>query len=201
MSISSHDGGPGANGADRRVHQRRPIRPRLYVLLGGSGTDGILNDASEGGIALDMVGSEPPGEFVDVDFEMLELGRHFEAKGRVTWRDESAKKVGVTFIDLPDAARGQIREWLAMKAAAAAARPAAVLDADRAGVLNLAPAATAKKEIPAVETAPAKPIVEQPSETQSDAARQTDTETLGKEKGDQLVQNLIDSFNTAPKKP
>jgi PilZ domain len=207
MSISSHDGGhlPGTKSAERRVHQRRPIRPRLYVLLGGSGTDGILNDASEGGIALDMVGSEPPGEFVDVDFEMLELGRHFEAKGRVTWRDESAKKVGVTFVDLPEAARRQIREWLAMKAAAAAAaRPAAISDEDRAGVLNPARAATAKEEIPAepsIQTAPAEPIVEPPSEAHSDAASQTDTETPSKEKGDQLVQNLIDSFNTTPKKP
>jgi hypothetical protein len=207
MSISSHDGGhlPGAKGADRRVHQRRPVRPRLYVLLGGSGTDGILNDASEGGIALDMVGSEPPGEFVDVHFEMLELGRHFEAKGRVTWRDESAKKVGVTFVDLPEAARRQIREWLALKAAAAAAaRPAAISDEDRASVLNPAPTATAKEEIPAeppIETTPAEPIVERPSETQSETASQADTETPGKEKRDQLVQNLIDSFNTTPKEP
>jgi hypothetical protein len=205
MSISSHDGGhlPEAKGADRRVHQRRAIRPRLYVLLDGSGSDGILNDASEGGIALDMVGSEPPGEFVDVHFEMLELGRHFEAKGRVTWRDESTKKVGVTFVDLPEAAHHQIREWLAVKAAAAAAaRPAVVLDADRESAPHAAPAA--KPETPAellLETAPAEPIGERPSEAHSDTASQTDTETAGKEKGDQLVQNLIDSFNTTPKKP
>ena len=206
MSNSSHDGGqlPGAKsvetGQDRRVHQRRPIRPRLYVLLGGSGSDGILNDMSEGGVALDLVGSEPPGEFVDVDFEMLELGRHFEAKGRITWRDESTKKVGVTFVDLPEAARGQIREWLAMKAALAlAARPTVVLDADRDGVVNAAP--TSKPEIPAErpgETAPAKSIAEQPS--RSGAASQRDVETPSHGAGDQLVQNLIDSFNTAPKK-
>src|SRR6202035_5126755 len=150
MGNSAQDGGPqpGAQGADRRVHQRRAVRPRLYVLLGGSGSDGILNDMSEGGVALDLVGSEPPGEYVDVDFEMLELGRHFEAKGRITWRDESTKKVGVTFVDLPEAARGQIREWLAMKAALAlAARPTDVLDADRDGVVNAAP--TSKPEIPA----------------------------------------------------
>src|ERR1700686_3332807 len=140
MSISSNDGGhlPGTKGTetgvDRRAHQRRTITPRLYVIMEGSGSDGILNDVSEGGVALDIVGPQPPGEFVDVDFEMLELGRHFEAKGRITWRDESTKKVGVTFVDLPEAARHQIREWLAMKAAAAAAaRPAAISDEDRAG--------------------------------------------------------------------
>jgi hypothetical protein len=132
MANLSHEGGPppGADGADRRVHQRRAITPRLYVLLVGSGSDGILNDVSEGGVALDLVGAEPPGDYVDVDFEMPELGRHFEAKGRVTWRNESANKVGVSFVDLPEAARGQIRQWLAMKAASPeGALPAIELDA------------------------------------------------------------------------
>src|SRR6202035_5332272 len=139
MGNSTQNGGrqPGVQGADRRVHQRRAITPRLYVLLGGSGTDGILNDVSEGGVALDLVGSEAPGEYVDVDFEMPELGRHFEAKGRVTWRDESAKKVGVTFIDLPEGSRDHIRQWIAMKTASAeAAQPALELEtseADRKG--------------------------------------------------------------------
>jgi PilZ domain len=204
MGNSSHDGGnlPGATGADRRVHQRRAVTPRLYVLLGGSGTDGILNDVSEGGVALDLVGSEPPGEYVDVDFEMPELGRHFEAKGRVTWRDEPAKKVGVTFVDLPEAARGQIRQWLAMKAASAeAAPPAIVLDADREGALNAPP--SRKRELPAeppVETASAKPTVEPRNEMKADAASQTDLGTPDKQKED-LVQNLVDSFKTPPKKP
>ncbi|HEY5068698.1 MAG TPA: hypothetical protein VII37_02890, partial [Candidatus Acidoferrum sp.] len=80
--------------------------------------------------------------------------------------------------------------------------PAVVLDADRESASHAASAA--KPEIPAeslLQTAPAEPIVEPPSEAHSDAASQTDTETPGKEKGDQLVQNLIDSFNTTPKKP
>jgi len=209
MGNSSHDGGqlPGAMGADRRVHQRRAVTPRLYVLLGGSGTDGILNDVSEGGAALDIVGSQPPGEFVDVDFEMPELGRHFEAKGRVTWRDESAKKVGVTFVDLPEAARGQIREWLAMKAdSAEAAQPAIVSDADREGAISAQPArerevpVKAPAEIASVETTPDKLTVKPLSEKQSSATSEANLETPGKPKDD-LVQNLVDSFKTAPKKP
>jgi PilZ domain len=205
MAISSHDGAhlPGAKGTDRRVYQRLSISPRLYVLLGDSGNDGILNDLSEGGVALDIVGSPPPGEYVDVDFEMSELGRHFEAKGRITWRDESANKVGLSFLDLPEAARGQIREWLAMKTASAvAARPTVVLDADRESALSAAP--PSKTEIPAdrpVETAPAKSIVEPPSEAQSGAVTQAEVGPTGKENGDQLVQNLIDSFSSPAKKP
>jgi hypothetical protein len=204
MGNSSHDGGqlPGGQGADRRVYQRRTITPRLYVLLGGSGADGILNDVSEGGVALDIVGSQAPGEYVDVDFEMPELGRHFEAKGRVTWRDESANKVGVTFVDLPEEARGQIRQWLAMKAAPAeVAQPAIVLEADGEGALNAPGARQRETPVePPAETAAAKPAAEQLSETKSGAARQADLETPRKLEDD-LVQNLVDSFNTAPKKP
>src|ERR1700693_1251630 len=151
MGNSTQNGGrqPGVQGADRRVHQRRAVRPRLYVLLGGSGTDGILNDVSEGGVALELVGSEAPGEYVDVDFEMPELGRHFEAKGRVTWRDECAKKVGVTFVDLPEGSRDHIRQWIGMQTAVReAAQPAIelqALEADRKGA-NSVPAA--EVEIP-----------------------------------------------------
>ena len=44
------------------------IAPRLYVILDGSNSDGILNDVSEGGAALDIVGPKPEGEYVLVDF-------------------------------------------------------------------------------------------------------------------------------------
>jgi len=183
MTNLSHNGGqpPGANGADRRVHQRRTISPRLYVLLAGSGSDGILNDLSEGGIALDLFGSEPPGEYVDVDFEMPELGRHFEAKGRVTWRDDSAKKVGVSFVDLPETARGQIREWLAMKAAS----PEGTLP---------------PIELDAAEVAGAKHASEPAKASQPGAASKPDLERAGKRKDEQLVQNLIDSFKSSKAK-
>lgn len=206
MGNSTQHGGrlPGAPSTDRRVHQRRAVSPRLYVLLGGSGTDGILNDVSEGGVALDLVGSEAPGEYVDVDFEMPELGRHFEAKGRVTWRDESAKKVGVTFVDLPEVSRDHIRQWIAMQTASAeAAQPAIeleALEAEREGAKSAA--SVREREIPIeapVKTASAKPAVEPLSEMKSDAASRTDLEVPGQPKDD-LVQKLVESFKTASKK-
>src|ERR1700694_5281312 len=106
---------------DRRVHERRLITPRLYVVLHGSNGDGILNDVSEGGAALELVGPESEGESLLVDFEMPETGQRFEATGRVTWRDETGKKVGVQFVDLPEASRGLIREWLSIKSISAEA--------------------------------------------------------------------------------
>jgi PilZ domain len=206
MGNSSHDQGqvPGAKGADRRVHQRRAVTPRLYVLLGGSGSDGILNDVSEGGVALDIVGSQAPGEYVDVDFEMPELGRHFEAKGRVTWRDESAKKVGVTFVDLPEAARGQIRQWLAMKTASGeAAQPAMVLEADGEGMLNAPSLSAGVRETPVetpIKSATTAQTLKPRGEMKPDAAMQKDAETGGKLESD-LVKNLVDSFSARASAP
>src|SRR6267378_2711535 len=100
MGHSSRDEGgvaPHEATLDRRVHQRRAITPRLYVVLQGSNSDGILYDLSEGGAALDIVGPKPEGETLLVEFEMSETGQRFEAPARITWRDESAKKIGVQF--------------------------------------------------------------------------------------------------------
>ncbi len=140
---------------------------------------------------------------MDVDFEMSELGRHFEAKGRITWRDESANKVGLSFLDLPEAARGQIREWLAMKTASAvAARPTVVLDADREGASHAALQVRQKfLRTGQLKLLQPSPLVEPPGEAQSGGVTKAEVETTGKEKGDQLVQNLIDSFSSHAKKP
>jgi hypothetical protein len=53
---------PPTNNLDRRAHPRRAVSPRLYVVLYGANSDGILYDVSEGGAALDILGSQPEGE-------------------------------------------------------------------------------------------------------------------------------------------
>lgn len=134
MNFSSTNGKepPVAKAGDRRVHERWAIAPRLYVILDGANSDGILNDVSEGGAALDIVGSQLAGEDVIVDFEMLEIGQHFEAKARIKWRDEALNKVGVHFVDMPEASRNQLKKWLSLKMAAAEPTQSAILrDADR----------------------------------------------------------------------
>jgi hypothetical protein len=121
MSVSSRNSGgaldPQTN--DRRAHERHSISPRLYVILDRSDSDGILNDVSEGGAALDIVGSQPAGEYLMVDFEMSEIGQHFKARGRIAWRDDAHHKVGVNFVDLPEESRNLIKGWLAKKSAPA----------------------------------------------------------------------------------
>ena len=102
---------------ERRRHARHLIRPRLYVALNGETSGGILNDVSEGGISLDILGPRPASNDVILNFDLSEIGQHFEAKGRVTWssRALNESRVGLEFVNLSEASRFQIKNWLAKK--------------------------------------------------------------------------------------
>jgi TonB family protein len=102
---------------ERRRHARHLIRPRLYVALNGESSGGILNDVSEGGMSLDILGPRPPSNDVVLNFDLLEIGQHFEAKGRVTWsgRAPSENRLGLQFVNLSETSRLQIKNWLAKK--------------------------------------------------------------------------------------
>jgi TonB family protein len=102
---------------ERRRHARHLIRPRLYVALDGESSCGILNDVSEGGMSLDILGPRPASNDVVLNFDLSETGQHFEAKGRVTWssRAVNESRVGLRFVDLSETSRFQIKNWLAKK--------------------------------------------------------------------------------------
>jgi TonB family protein len=102
---------------ERRRHARHLIRPRLYVALNGESSGGILNDVSEGGMSLDILGPRPASNDVVLNFDLSEIGQHFEAKGRVTWssRAVNESRVGLRFVDLSETSRVQIKNWLAKK--------------------------------------------------------------------------------------
>jgi TonB family protein len=101
----------------QRRHIRHVVRPRLYVAINGSSAGGILHDVSDGGVSLDVVGPTPADERVLLDFDMSETGEHFEGFGQVIWNNESKNRVGFQFVDLPDASRNKVRNWLSAKSA------------------------------------------------------------------------------------
>jgi TonB family protein len=103
---------------NQRRHVRHVVKPRLYVAMSGSSAGGILHDVSEGGVALDVVDSTPSDERVHLDFDMSETGEHFEGLGRVIWKNESASRIGIRFVDLPDSSRNKVRKWLLEKSSA-----------------------------------------------------------------------------------
>src|ERR1700686_1762826 len=102
---------------ERRRHARHLIRPRLYVALNGESSGGILNDLSEGGMSLDILGPRPASNDVVLNFDHSEIGQHFEAKGGVTWssRATNENRVGLEFVNLSEASSFQIKNWLAKK--------------------------------------------------------------------------------------
>jgi TonB family protein len=101
----------------QRRHTRHVVTPRLYVAIDGSSAGGILHDVSDGGVSLDVVGPAPAGERVLLDFDMSETGEHFEGFGRIIWNNESKNRVGFQFVNLPDASRNKVRNWLSAKSA------------------------------------------------------------------------------------
>ncbi len=195
MTLSPpRDGDPERpNKLERRTHPRRSVSPRLYVVLYGADSDGVLYDVSEGGAALDILGSQPDGEYVVVDFEMAEINRQFEAKARITWRDEEGKKVGIRFIDLPEATRIQLREWLLKKMPVGEdGQPALVQDAERP-TKGAAPG-TRAEALPAQCVAGLEAVISsERGVPRLDAAPPPGEPKIARD-GDRLVQNLIDSF-------
>ena len=172
------------------MHARHQIAPRLYVLLDGASSDGILNDASEGGVALDIVGPKPEGETLLLDFEMSETGQRFEATGRITWADESGRKVGVNFVDLPDESRRRIREWLAVKASLAApARPL-----QPAVVQDVAREATRRPEISPSSGRNETELNRGTGDHQQSNGAIAATDAGKRDAGDRLVRELVESY-------
>jgi len=103
---------------NQRRHVRHVVKPRLYVAMSGSTAGGILHDVSDGGVALDVVDSTPSDERVLLNFDLSETGEHFEGLGKVIWKNESASRIGIQFVDLPDSSRNKVRNWLLAKSAA-----------------------------------------------------------------------------------
>lgn len=103
---------------NQRRHVRHVVEPRLYVTLSGSNAGGILHDISDDGVALDIVDLKPSEQRLLLHFDMSETGDHFEGLGRIIWENESASRIGIQFVDLPDASRNKVRDWLSVKSSA-----------------------------------------------------------------------------------
>ena len=97
--------------ADRRNFFRQRVLLSAVELDDDNG--GIVLNLSEGGLALRAVSQVAGDELPNLRFQFSQSDVWIETRARVTWRSDSKTSAGVEFIDLPDEARKQIKEWIA----------------------------------------------------------------------------------------
>jgi TonB family protein len=79
----------------------------------GADNGGIVLNISETGVAVHAVSVLPAEPLVDLRLQLPRSSKRLETKGKVAWTSGTKKEAGVEFVDLPEDARLEIREWLA----------------------------------------------------------------------------------------
>jgi len=111
---------------DRRLHSRQTIHPDVYVDLVPNNA-GWLSNISEGGLALHLFFPAVSGEAVRLGFDLPGTSNRIEANCQITWTDESGRKAGLQFLDLPETSHQRITQWLSVPTPSLAGRFAGLL--------------------------------------------------------------------------
>lgn len=110
---------------ERRSSPRRALKGRVALVFFGEDNWGKLTNMSERGMAFEF--AKPPSlrERVNFTIQVMgcmpmapkgkALGGSFEAPGEVVWTRDFERGAGVRFVDLEEANREQIREWLSFE--------------------------------------------------------------------------------------
>src|SRR3984893_7469940 len=96
---------------ERRQNPRHPVRPTEYIEIGDR-NGGIILDISEGGMAVASAQAMVGNQTLNFRFQLPRSAETIEAFGEINWIGETKKRAGVRFVDLPVAAREQIRNWI-----------------------------------------------------------------------------------------
>jgi hypothetical protein len=97
---------------ERRFHSRRRVQSLGYVNVGVS--RGVLSDISEGGLGIHAAASVIEAHISAVAFQLPGSQDRVEIRGQIAWLSESRREAGIRFLDLPEAARGRIQEWISL---------------------------------------------------------------------------------------
>jgi len=99
---------------DRRQHPRYIPDSALLVSLGQS-KRGFLKDVSESGMAFDGLLPSSGSNVVYLAFDLPDGGGAIEAVAEVVWTCESLHRTGVRFLELAEASRRQLRDWISSR--------------------------------------------------------------------------------------
>ncbi|HTS11317.1 MAG TPA: TonB family protein [Candidatus Limnocylindrales bacterium] len=129
--------------AESRAHARTRVNALAYIEL-AEGNGGLILNISEDGLAVQAVQVLAADFFPSLRFRLPKTDITIEAAGRMVWQIRSKKEAGIQFVDLPEEARGRIREWIA-------ADPSRIAGAREVAARGIAAKGTAS---PAVSTGP-----------------------------------------------
>jgi hypothetical protein len=99
---------------ERRQHARREILLFTYAIL-GEDNGGLVFNLSEGGLALTAAAPLQEHHFNKMRVRFPDSEDWIDATGRLAWKNDSGKEVGIEFVDLPNDARLRIREWVSQE--------------------------------------------------------------------------------------
>jgi len=154
MSSSTAISKDSARTEERRTSPRETLKRYVVLVLFGEDNWGKLTNMSESGMAFEF--AKPPSLSEPVNFTIQALGcmpmprngkalgDSFEAPGKIVWMREFERGAGVQFVDLAEASREQIRQWLSFETSTNTFTPAehAQLQAQPILAELLAPLAT-----------------------------------------------------------
>jgi TonB family protein len=78
----------------------------------GGGDGGIAVNMSEGGLAIHSAVVLSKRPLPALRFQLPDSSTWVTATGNIAWTNESGKEAGIQFLDLPEQARKEIREWV-----------------------------------------------------------------------------------------
>jgi PilZ domain len=95
-------------------YPRQIVKSPLYVSLGPR-AGGFLCDLSEGGLGIELFGGIVCDQVVRIGFDLPNTGYRIEATGQILWTNESARRAGLKFVDIPRRSRRKIRHWISLQ--------------------------------------------------------------------------------------
>jgi septal ring-binding cell division protein DamX len=103
---------------ERRQFARLTPRSPLFVHLDES-KRGLVLDVCEGGLAVASLVPKSLDEVISLAFDLPEANVHIQTQAEIAWIRDSGHLSGVRFVDLADASRRQLEEWISARANAA----------------------------------------------------------------------------------
>ena len=100
--------------AERRQYARHQVKSLAYLDIGPD-NGGIVLNISESGLAVHAVSVLPPEPVLGLRIQLPKSSKRLETQAKVAWTSGTRKEAGVEFIDLPEDARLEIREWLLLE--------------------------------------------------------------------------------------